>query len=271
MKRVDDKCLQFVVTHYKQNKLNTQRALNRFRQQHSAQFQVDTVKKKTMKLWMLTSGIAAAFILVFAFQFFMETKDEWKVLTAHTEALQFLLPDKSSVFLYPHSSLSFQKDEFLDKIRQVRLEGKANFKVEKDTAHPFVVIGKLSKTKVLGTEFTIDESRADTAIVQVMSGKVQFSATGQPNSVILTEGMAAQITGRRQDVQIITEQKTSNFIFDNTPLTRVLEELSKFYKVKLTTDHTDKRLTAHFKDKNLDEIIEIIEKVLNVKIEKKKQ
>ena len=28
---------------------------------------------------------------------------------------------------------------------------------------------------------------------------------------------------------------------------------------------------ANFKDKNLDEIIEIIEKVLNVKIEKKKQ
>ena len=89
--------------------------------------------------------------------------------------------------------------------------------------------------------------------------------------MILTEGMAAQVTKKQQDVQIITEQKTSNFIFDNTPLTRVLEELSKFYKVKLTTDYTDKRLTAHFKDKNLDEIIEIIEKVLNVKIVKKKQ
>ena len=62
-----------------------------------------------------------------------------------------------------------------------------------------------------------------------------------------------------------------SFIFDNTPLPKVLEELSKFYKVKLVANKTDKRLTANFKDKNLDEIIEIIEKVLNVKIEKKKQ
>ena len=151
------------------------------------------------------------------------------------------------------------------------MEGKVAFSVKHDNMHPFTVEGKLSQVRVLGTVFTVDESRADTAIVQVMSGKVQFSAIGQSNAVTLTEGMAAQVTKKQQDVQIITEQKTSNFIFDNTPLTRVLEELSKFYKVKLTTDHTDKRLTAHFKDKNLDEIIEIIEKVLNVKIVKKKQ
>ena len=41
--------------------------------------------------------------------------------------------------------------------------------------------------------------------------------------------------------------------------------------MKLVANKTDRRLTASFKDKNLDEIIEIIEKVLNVKIEKKKQ
>ena len=140
-----------------------------------------------------------------------------------------------------------------------------------DNAHPFTVEGKLSQVRVLGTVFTVDESRADTAIVQVTSGKVQFSAIGQPDAVILTGGMAAQVTEEQPDVQVIKERKTGSFIFDNTPLPKVLEELSKFYKVKLVANKTDKRLTANFKDKNLDEIIEIIEKVLNVKIEKKKQ
>lgn len=54
-------------------------------------------------------------------------------------------------------------------------------------------------------------------------------------------------------------------------MTQSAEELSKFYKVKLVANKTDRRLTASFKDKSLDEIIEIIEKVLNVRIEKKKQ
>ena len=48
--------------------------------------------------------------------------------------------------------------------------------------------GKLSKVRVLGTVFTVDESRAGTAIVQVASGKVQLSAIGQPDAVILTGG-----------------------------------------------------------------------------------
>lgn len=43
-----------------------------------------------------------------------------------------------------------------------------------------------------------------------------------------------------------------------------------YYNVRLTADNTDKRLTANFNSRSLDEIIEIIEKVLKVKIEKKK-
>lgn len=151
------------------------------------------------------------------------------------------------------------------------MEGKVAFSVKHDNARPFTVEGKLSQVRVLGTVFTVDESRADTAVVQVMSGKVLFSAIGQSDTVILTGGMTAQVTGERKDIQIIKEGKTGSFIFDNTPLPKVLEELSKFYKVKLVANKTDRRLTASFKDKSLDEIIEIIEKVLNVRIEKKKQ
>ena len=112
---------------------------------------------------------------------------------------------------------------------------------------------------------------ADTAIVQVTSGKVQFSAIGQPDAVILTGGMAAQVTEEQPDVQVIKERKAGSFIFDNAPLPKVLEELSRYYKVKLSASNENKRLTASFKNKSLDEIIRFIEKVLNVKIEKVKQ
>ena len=66
------------------------------------------------------------------------------------------------------------------------------------------------------------------------------------------------------------QTRKGSFVFSNTPLQKVLDELSRYYNVRLTADNTDKRLTANFNSRSLDEIIEIIEKVLKVKIEKKK-
>lgn len=62
--------------------------------------------------------------------------------------------------------------------------------------------------------------------------------------------------------------KKGSFVFENTPLPKVLAELSRYYGVKLVADRTDKRLTANFDAHSLDEIIEIIEKVLKVHIKK---
>ncbi|KAB6549068.1 DUF4974 domain-containing protein, partial [Phocaeicola vulgatus] len=175
------------------------------------------------------------------------------------------------ITLFPHSSVRFHAKDYRKSSRKVHMEGKVAFSVKHDNAHPFTVEGKLSQVRVLGTVFTVDESRADTAIGQVTSGKVQFSAIGQPDVVILTGGMAAQVTEEQPDVQVIKERKAGSFIFDNAPLPKVLEELSRYYKVKLSASNENKRLTASFKNKSLDEIIRFIEKVLNVKIEKVKQ
>lgn len=48
----------------------------------------------------------------------------------------------------------------------------------------------------------------------------------------------------------------------------VLKELSDFYGVRLATSETDKKITAEFKADDLDNILEIMEKTLEVKIEK---
>jgi len=66
------------------------------------------------------------------------------------------------------------------------------------------------------------------------------------------------------------EIRKGSFQFENTPLSQVLEQLSRYYQVRLTTQTSDRRLTARFEERSLDEIIEIIEKVLKVKIRKEK-
>ncbi|WP_370287480.1 DUF4974 domain-containing protein, partial [uncultured Duncaniella sp.] len=54
----------------------------------------------------------------------------------------------------------------------------------------------------------------------------------------------------------------------NTPLPDVLKRLSAHFNVSLTCSSTGKVLTAEFETDNLDEIIMLIEKSLDVKIEK---
>ena len=245
MRTPDEKCLHFVLHHYQKNKLDTQKALKAFKEK----YQITEQTRKSFRLWWILPGMVAAILVVVLIYPRFRENGAWKEVTAYSHPVDY------------YQSLS----------RRVHMEGKVAFSVKHDNARPFTVEGKLSQVRVLGTVFTVDESRADTAVVQVMSGKVQFSAIGQSDTVILTGGMTAQVTGERKDIQIIKEGKTGSFIFDNTPLPKVLEELSKFYKVKLVANKTDRRLTASFKDKSLDEIIEIIEKVLNVRIEKKKQ
>ena len=61
------------------------------------------------------------------------------------------------------------------------------------------------------------------------------------------------------------------FVYDNTPLAEVLRELSDHFNVTLTCATPDKRLTAEFDTADLDEIIMVIEKSLDVKIVKKQR
>ena len=267
MRTPDEKCLHFVLHHYQKNKLDTQKALKAFKEK----YQITEQTRKSFRLWWILPGMVAAILVVVLIYPRFRENGAWKEVTAYSHPVDYMLPDSSSITLFPHSSVRFHAKDYQRSSRRVHMEGKVAFSVKHDNARPFTVEGKLSQVRVLGTVFTVDESRADTAVVQVMSGKVQFSAIGQSDTVILTGGMTAQVTGERKDIQIIKEGKTGSFSFDNTPLPKVLEELSKFYKVKLVANKTDRRLTASFKDKSLDEIIEIIEKVLNVRIEKKKQ
>ena len=71
--------------------------------------------------------------------------------------------------------------------------------------------------------------------------------TSQSEGVELLAGMEAQVVKGQHVPQIIHRPdsvKKGSFVFENTPLPKVLTELSHYYGVKLVADRTDKRLTA---------------------------
>lgn len=155
------------------------------------------------------------------------------------------------------------------------MNGKAYFNVKRDPAHPFQVRSDFALVEVLGTQFQIDEINSESTNIEVITGKVRFSDIDNTVFTILTEGMKANLDAKDHIISVETtpsretaSQANNHFIFQNTPISVVLAELSKFYNIKITASNYNKNLTAEFKEENLDEIIKLIEDALNIKLKK---
>lgn len=62
---------------------------------------------------------------------------------------------------------------------------------------------------------------------------------------------------------------TEVFRFDNTPINQVLNELSRHYNTKLTTNDTTKSVSGEIEAANVEDAIEVLETTLGVRIERK--
>lgn len=273
MKDIERKCLQFVLKYYKPGAWDTQKAIRRFEQKNGM------APKSNRRIYWY-SGVAAAILFfivsgIYLYNMDTNTNDEWMRLVADNSTMTYTLPDSTVVTLSPHSSLSYQPVVFAHKKRRVNMLGKIYFAVKRNEKLPFEVNGSLAHVKVLGTRFQVAESPAS-AEVCVVSGKVLFTAKDQEEGVILTKGMGAELVYGEKMPSLSTTGTinqtawaTGMFIFDNTPLSTVLKELSDYYHVQLTCDETDKKLSSQFDTDSLDEIINLIENVMDVKIQKR--
>lgn len=270
MKDIEKKCLQFVLRYYKPGALNTQKAIRNFEQKNG-------LVQRNSRIYWYTSIAATILLFIVSgiYLYNIDTKEDWTRLVAANSTETYVLPDSTVVTLSPHSSLSYQPSGFAHKNRQVSMSGKVYFAVKKNEKLPFEIVGSISCVKVLGTRFQVDENQEDSKVC-VVSGKVLFTAKGQDNGVILTKGMEATLTDGEQMPILSTSPNinqtawgTGVFIFDNTPLPIVLKELSDFYNVQLTSKDIDKKLSGEFTTGSIDEIVDLIENVLQVTIQKK--
>jgi transmembrane sensor len=103
---------------------------------------------------------------------------------------------------------------------------------------------------------------------------VLFAAQGNDDGIILTKGMAAVLnTGSempesKKPTPNPSAWATGSFTYDNTPLSVVLKELSEYFHVNLSANDENKQLSAEFDADNLDDIVEIIEHTLEIKIKR---
>lgn len=157
------------------------------------------------------------------------------------------LPDGSTVRLAPKSRLSFA--EKFGKLREVYLEGEANFEVKRDPEHPFLVYAAETVTQVVGTSFTVRAFAGKPNVnVTVRKGKVAVSSRkGLSNDLKNTILLAAnqQATFERNG-EILVKSLVENpakithaqkeIVYTDRPATDVLRDLEQQYGVELVYD-----------------------------------
>ena len=200
-------------------------------------------------------------------------KVERSFVTTAGEHRTLLLDDSSEVVLGVASTLTVGAG-FGDGVRELTLAGEALFRVRHDSTRPFRVHALGAVTEDVGTEFAIrayhDSSSADVVRVVVTSGSVRVRAEGGADSdaVVVRPGERAIATPQGVPVVSAAADTTrllafarGDLVFDDVPMTRVAEDLERWYGVQVTFGSpalAARHLTAAFSGEPVDEVLRVI-------------
>lgn len=224
--------------------------------------------------------IAASVLIISGIAFFIYSLQKPKILTAYTTentVMEILLPDNSQVILNKNSKLLYPK-KFKDNERRIQLSGEALFTVTPNKSKPFIIEAGETEARVLGTHFNLTAyENSDSVVINLLEGKVQFSAKNNSEKIVLIPGeKAIYIKSGAQLFKLIEKSKniaswrTRKFLFENAMLLDVCSDLSRAYGINVCTYDstlTKLRFNGRFEDQELSVIIESIEQAMNLKAE----
>lgn len=172
-----------------------------------------------------------------------------RVTTYHDKEFWLKLDDKTLVHLNYNSKL-IHPERFGSERRDVVLDGEAYFMVAKDKSRPFVVHTPNGDVKVYGTEFNVNTRIKNDNVndnngkggyrteVVLVKGSVGVTPEGQAERMIVpgeqaTFGENTGINLRNVDVTPYVAWNTGTFVFNDMPLSKLMEVLSKWYNMEV--------------------------------------
>lgn len=249
-----------------------QALLDEILEEDEAPFEV--VPLWNQKLFRIAAALVVALGLVFLL---LKNSQQPEYDQVVTEVTEYTLPDGSVATLQKGASISI--GDFKD-VRSVSLIGKAFFEVKKNDQKPFMVTTSGAVVKALGTSFVVHAPEGlNEAEVMVSSGKVSFAQNPKvfgkkAMKISLEQGEMGVIKSGEQGIrkQKIMDAnylawKTKMLSFKKTSLADVSKTIEDVYGVSVEFEHPALRkcsLTAKFKDKSVDEVIEIIAKTFGI-------
>ncbi len=235
----------------------------------------DRKRSLSWKKWMVAAAVAV--LLMSSWAILSWTLSTSLSLSSNDVLQQAALPDGSTVYLNKQTVLDYKKN-WLAKERTVVLsKGEAFFDVKRDTMQPFVIQSGNSKITVLGTSFHVRRAKGETEVI-VSSGSVRVDHGNsyvrlKPNDrVVIRDTVRTQVKVDTVEDQLYKYYIHQEFIFENTPLSRVFDVLGKAFDKKfVVVNEKDKalRYTATFERQTLNEMLDVLLKTFDLKIEKK--
>lgn len=232
----------------------------------SSNQEISSHKTRFFTLRRLTS-VAALFVMAFGAMVVFNTMNTTSI-TAEDGVTFASLEDGSSIWLDEGSSISYKRGFGKDH-RDIQLDGKAFFDVERNEKVAFNISSNDINVSVLGTSFTVD-TRNDNNIVAVKSGKV--AVTAKDNQITLTANEKAIFKNDEFIEETATIEdviwRNSNLSFNNAPLEQVVADINLFHDNKIVlgnNQHLDCPFTARSLAKApFENIIKVLESAYDI-------
>lgn len=253
------------------------------RQMHAKKKSIVEVTNKTQFQVPAWVRIAAIFIIVSGFSlglyrhFYLNKFEGIQTITFASQDSVFSkkLADSTNVFLNRNSKLTYASN-YGSKERLVKLEGEAYFDVKHIDEKPFIVEAEGAYIQDIGTAFNIKAMAGDSIVeVYVKTGEVKFF-TKENKGISLIEGETGIFNKKTRTFIKINSQNNNPisytnrvFVFHNTRLSEVIQQLSSVYSVNITINsQTIKNctITVTFENETIDLILNIVTETLNLNL-----
>jgi len=236
-----------------------------------------TEATKEIPLYRSAWAFAATIVLLLGIGYFIYQQFNppvWKEVLTVNAAKEILLPDGSTVWLNHNSTFSYP--EKFEHNRQIKLSGEAFFEVAKDADHPFKIIAAGTTTQVLGTSFNVRAYISERDIeVSVATGKVWFSAQQDSEKLVLLPGDRGRYNTIAHGLEKLRTSdnylawKTGELVFNHCMVTEVLDDLQRYYSIKLNikdTSVTSVSFSGRLNRQPLNSALEILRSSLGLRI-----
>lgn len=247
-------------------------------------YHINTADRKVSpRITVLNWSLRIAGIIIIAVMIYWGVKGHRNYSLAETATAQinapawtrasFSLPDGTTGWLNSNSSIEYNVN-FL-KERRIKLNGEAFFDVAHDAKKMFTVEAGDIIVKVHGTRFNISSYEEEDNIEVVLEeGKIELTGRNIDSSLIMKPNDLAvyEKSNRLVSTDVVEVKKylswtEGKLVFRNDPIEVVARRLERWYNVDVEVEgslNEDFRLRATFVDENLQEVLDILKKSLNI-------
>lgn len=183
------------------------------------------------------------------------------------------LPDGTRVALNKQTALTITYNSKKKKGR-IKLKGEANFEIKHEADKELIVEAEEVLIRDIGTTFNVKAyPESNTIEVTVQEGEVQFY-TQQDEGIFIKagdKGIYNKQSRKFEKVQAdtnVVSYATKQFVFEESPLEEVVEQLNAIYekKIKISENIKACRVTVNFNNEDIETIAEILAETLNLRI-----